>query len=707
MKTADPRPDVLSAPLETLPGVGPGRRKTLELAGVHTVGDLLWHLPFRYEDRSRPTEVREVRAGGPYLVRAEVKAIRTRRSRRGGLTLTEALLSDATGSIHALWFNQPYLERSLPQGTRAYFYGQATLYPTRQGLRLQMDNPEVEKEGPAGADPIHGARIVPIYRKIGDIGSRTLRALLHGLLQTVAPDEVLPQCILQSEGLMVRAQAFRAAHFPDVGEDPGALASRGTSAHRRLIFEELFGFQLALQAQKKKRSKSRGIQVVMPKDFKSKVKGMLPFPLTGAQKRVLREIVADMASPAPMYRLLQGDVGSGKTIVASLAMVLAAFGGYQAAFLAPTEILGYQHYERLSALVGATGLRVVLLTASTRARERREALAALESGTGTLAVGTHSLFQEGVRYANLGLVIVDEQHRFGVEQRARMVGKGKNPDVLVMSATPIPRSLSLTLYGDLDLSVLDELPPGRQEVITAVRTEESRHRVESFLRAEMDQGKQVFVVYPLVDESETLDLRAATEAHERLRLGPFRGYPLALLHGRMPAKEKMEVMAKLRAGEIRMLVATSIVEVGVDLPTASSVVVEHAERFGLAQLHQLRGRVGRGGDKAYCILFPSKGISPSGMERLRILERTRDGFALAEEDLRLRGAGDPGGVRQWGGGAFRLANPLRDFDMLERARGWTERLARGETAITAEEKAILTRWIASIRAGRGEYAGIG
>lgn len=702
-----PPDDPLSTAVAALPGVGPTRSKALAEAGIQTAGDLLWHLPFRYEDRRFPTAVKDLRAGEAALLLAEVKAVHVRRARRRGLTITEGLLSDATGSVHALWFNQPYLERSLPPGTHAYFYGAPTLFSTRQGLRLQMDNPEVEKVGPMGSGAVHGSRIVPVHRRLGDLSGRALRTLIHRCLERVRPTEVLPASILQVEGFPDRATAFDQAHFPGPETDVAQLVQRGTPALQRLIFEEFFGYQVALSWNRRSRRRRAGARIEITAQSREAVRRILPFALTAAQRRVLREIAADMASPGPMYRLLQGDVGSGKTIVAFVAMVLAAKGGFQSAFLAPTEILATQQYERLRTLTDPAVGEAVLLTSSVKGRERKVILEALSSGAASFAVGTHSLFQEGVDYARLGLVVVDEQHRFGVGQRALMVAKGDNPNVLVMSATPIPRSLAMTLYGDLDLSVLDELPPGRSPVVTAVRSEDARPRVETFLRGEMDLGRQAFVVFPLVEESEGLDLRAATEAFERLRLGPYRGYPLALLHGRMTGPEKDAVMRGFRAGEIRMLVTTSVVEVGVDMPEATVMIVEHAERFGLAQLHQLRGRVGRGGQKGYCILFPSKGTQVDGLARLSVLERTRDGFLVAEEDLRLRGAGEAGGTRQWGGGSFKIANPLRDFEILERARLWSERLGKGEVLLGTGEGERLTAWVDSLRVREGGYAGIG
>jgi ATP-dependent DNA helicase RecG len=465
--------------------------------------------------------------------------------------------------------------------------------------------------------------------------------------------------------------------------------------------------QWSLAETRRERSRRRGVAIRPSKRTGDLLREILPFRLTAAQRRVLKEIAGDMASTAPMYRLLHGDVGSGKTIVAFLAMVAAAKEGFQAALMAPTEVLASQQWLKLSDLVEGTGLRAAALTSSVKGKARKQVLEALSRGEVHLVVGTHSLIQEKVEYAKLGLAVIDEQHRFGVEQRASLVAKGASPNVLVMTATPIPRSLAMTLYGDLDLSVLDEMPPGRIPVVTAIRDESARHRVESFVRKEMDAGRQVFVVFPLVEESEVLDVKAAVQAFDRLQAGPFRGYPCGLLHGKMGAKDKEGVMEAVRAGRVKLLVATTVVEVGVDLPEASAMVIEHADRFGLAQLHQLRGRVGRGGQKGYCVLMRSEGAGADALERLRVLESTTDGFEIAEADLRFRGPGDPAGVRQWGGGSFRIANPLRDFGILQKARRWTPRLSEPDFPWTAGEKERFLKWAANWQSRWGSYGRIG
>ena len=689
-------------------GIGPARAKSLGAAGVASIEDLLWWLPSRYEDRRHPRPLASLKPDEWVCVHGEIRAIKARRGARKGLHITEALLADETGNLHVVWFNQPWLAMSLPPGTEIFAYGKVSLFSTRAGLRLQMDSPEVEKVAPGGDGGAHTNRIVPIYRKLADLSARPIRSLMFKVLEGPFPlEERLPSRLLSQEGLPGLEEAFRNAHFPSGDTDIHALETRCTAAHRRLIFEELLGLQWVLRTSKGEREALVGVVVDKQRATGDFLRQILPFHLTNAQRRALREIFDDMASPAPMYRLLHGEVGSGKTLVAFLAMAACVHQGFQAAFMAPTEVLAAQQFRKLEELMASTGLKAALLTSSVIGTERRRVLRGLASGEISMAVGTHSLFQEKVAYARLGLAVIDEQHRFGVEQRARLVAKGTNPNVLVMTATPIPRSLAMTIYGDLDLSVLDELPPGRQPAITAVRDESARHRVETFLRKEMDAGRQVFAVFPLVEESEALDVRAAVEAYARFQAGPFRGYRLALLHGRMSAAKKEEAMARLRSGEVQLLVATTVVELGVDLPEASVMVVEHAERFGLAQLHQLRGRVGRGGQKGYCILMRSTDAGAEGAERLVLLEKLRDGFALAEADLALRGEGDPAGTRQWGGNEFRVANPLRDFDMLERAREWARRLVTAEFQWEPGEEGRFRTWASSVRYLWGSFGRIG
>lgn len=688
-------------------GVGPARARALEEAGFRFPQDLLWWLPFRYEDRRHPVPVRDVRPEQWVLVRGKILALTSRRARKSGLWVVEAIVSDGSANIHVIWFNQPWLARSLAKGAELFLYGKAAHYPTRAGLRLQLDNPAIETLHGDEKGTVHVDRIIPVYRKVAGMASRQLRDLQYRILQREQVEDGLPGEMLRAEKLPALGAAFRRCHFPEDDADMGLLQEKRTPAHIRLIFEELLAVQCALQEDRTLRVQSKGVQIPESPAAGQLLRRVLPFRLTGAQRRVLREIASDFAAEAPMYRLLQGDVGSGKTVVAFLAMIWAAHAGFQSAFMAPTEVLARQQAEKLRAMVADERMQVGLLTSSVKGRERQATLAALEAGELRLVVGTHSLFQESVTYRNLGFVVIDEQHRFGVEQRARLAAKGAAPNVLVMTATPIPRSLSLTLYGNLDLSVLEEKPPGRHTVVTAVRGESSRHRVEKFLREQMDAGGQVFVVFPAVEESEATDTKAAVDAFERLRQGAFRGYNLSLLHGKMNSRDKAFAMKLLRSGVTQMLVATTVVEVGVDLPEASVMVVEQAERFGLAQLHQLRGRVGRREREGYCILFCSEGASAASVERLQILERTADGFVIAEEDLKLRGAGDPGGVRQWGAEGFRVANPARDLAYLEKARSWALKLNNGSYAWKENEKRRYRDWIDSWKLRLGSWTRIG
>jgi ATP-dependent DNA helicase RecG len=693
--------------LAGLPGITAAMARRLSAAGVSDLEGLLWWLPFRYEDRRRPCGLGSAKPGVAACYRARITAIHPRRSYRGGIHLTEAIAQDDTGSLHVVWFNQPWLAKNLPAGTEVYLFGKAGLYSVRGGLRLQLENPEAEKVGEGPDQALLADRIVPVYRREGEVHSRALRRILLKVLLEPGVDvpETLPSDLLREERLPGRADAFRRVHFPPAAEGEGSSAP--PEARGRLVFEEFLRFQWALALVRRDRESKSGPSIPPSTDAGDLLRRVLPFRLTGAQRRVLREIFEDLASPRPMYRLLHGDVGSGKTVVAFLAMVFTAHRGLQAAFMAPTEVLARQQYAKLEAMLAGTGLRAAYLASSVKGKGRKEILADLAAGRIHLLVGTQSLFQEKVTYRELGLVVIDEQHRFGVLQRAHLVEKGESPNVLVMTATPIPRSLALTLYGDLDLSVLDEMPPGRSPVVTAIREEGSRRKAESFLRAEMDAGRQVFIVFPLVEESEALDLQAATEAFARLSAGAFRGYPAALLHGRMKPEEKEAVMARVRSGEVRLLVATTVVEVGVDLPEASVMVVEHAERFGLAQLHQLRGRVGRGGQKGYCILMASPGAPPESIERLRVLEKTRNGFEIAEADLGLRGGGDLAGIRQWGGAGFRIADPVRDHDTLVRARAWAARLSDPGRKWGPGERERYLEWLERSGVSRSDLAQIG
>ena len=688
------------SPLRYLQGVGPRRAASLAALGVETVEDLLYALPFRYEDRRAFGRIGALRPGGAEVALAvRVERSRLIRTRRPGFTIFEAWLRDESGTIRAVWYNQPFLQRVFPAGRRAVVFGRASL--DRHGRELVLENPDHEILDEADAEGIHTGRIVPVYRKLGELSSRMQRTLIFRLLESLpagALPEPVPREIGSRHGLLPRLEALRQTHFPPPDSEPDDLAARRSLAQRSLAFEEIFLLQLGLAVRRFGfREEERGISYAVPDALRTRLARLLPFRLTAAQKRVLREIRADLESPHPMRRLLQGDVGSGKTIVALLAMLVAVENGYQAALMAPTEILAEQHFRSLSRLLEQKGAdyRLVLLAGSLRSARRREALAEMESGAAQIVVGTHALFEPKVRFRRLGLVVVDEQHRFGVLQRAALAGKGVRPDVLVMTATPIPRSLALTVYGDLDLSVIDELPPGRTPIRTLVRGEAERERVYEGVRIAVSQGQQAYVVVPLVEETEKTDLKAATAFAKRLGEQVFPDLRVGLVHGRLKGEGKEEVMRAFVEKRIQVLVATTVIEVGVDVPNATVMVVEHAERFGLSQLHQLRGRVGRGSARSYCVLMVAEdGIGRDARERLRIMEETSDGFRIAEKDLELRGPGVVFGTQQHGLSDLQfLSLVLRDSALLESARTEAHALVnRG-----AEGRALAQAVLGSLR----------
>jgi len=635
-----------------------------------TIEDLIHNLPMRYEDRSNLAHIRELQNGMWATIEVEVRIAGTYAVKGGKLRIFEISGTDGTGQVRAFWWNQAYLQNSFKQGRRVLIYGQWKR--NRRGF-FEVENPDYEFAAEDDdADPIHTGRRVPVYRKVGEIRSRQLRSIMHhvvGRLNFSEIEEVLPEEVLTRGKLIARAIAFRNIHFP--AEDaPLDLYNRFASpAHQRLIFEEFFWLSLAMGLRRQGREQSpKGTVIEVNDRVRNAVRSVLPFKPTGAQKRVLAEIVKDMTSQKPMNRLLQGDVGSGKTIVAVQAAIVAIENGYQAAIMVPTEILAEQHSTNVKRMLARTPYSVELLTGSLTAARKREIHAAIESGEIDLVIGTHALIQEAVRFQKLGFVVVDEQHRFGVLQRAGLIKRGYNPDVLVMTATPIPRSLVMSVYGDLDLSVIDEMPPGRKPIITRVRGEDARREMYKFLDQKIRTGGQVYIVYPLVEESEKLDLLNATQMAEHLQTAVFPNFRVGLIHGRMKQEEKDAVMDEFRKGTTHILVSTTVIEVGVDVPNASIMVVEHAERFGLSQLHQLRGRVGRGDEQSYCILMAGDKRSSEARERLAIMEETNDGFKVAEKDLEIRGPGEVMGTRQSGVPAFRIGNVVRDYAILETAK---------------------------------------
>jgi len=665
--------DVLSTPLQFLKGVGPRRAADLARVGLHTAEDFLLRFPLRYENRAALAPVRSLRPGQVATIVGDVLSAGVRPTRRPGFRIFEVLVRDPSGTIRATFPNQAFLKDVFHPQQVVVLYGMVEF---RGSGGLQITNPEYEiVRGEPGEDEtsatVHTGRIVPIYEKAGSVTTRIQRTLVHQLLADLPADvpDPLPPVVRATQALPDRHQALTDTHFPPAGTDVEALNAFHTPAQRRLIFEEFFLFQAGLALRKRGNAAEKKARPVVVDDrIRESARKVLPFALTGGQKTALKEIVTDMQRPEPMNRLLQGDVGAGKTIVALIAALVAMENGLQVAFMAPTEILADQHYLTIRRLLEPSRFRVASLVGGQRTTRRRDVLAEIGSGAAHLVVGTHALAEEAVQFHELGLVIIDEQHRFGVVQRATLRAKGVRPDVLVMTATPIPRTLALTAYGDLDVSIIRELPPGRKPVRTIKQSESRREDVYRMARQEIDQGRQVYVIYPLVEDSDKVELRAATAMAEHLQAEVFPDCRVALLHGRLKQEEKDRVMSAFARGEVDILVSTTVVEVGVDVANATLMIVEHAERFGLSQLHQLRGRVGRGAHASTCVLLYQFPISDAGRARLDALVETNDGFVIAERDLALRGPGDFFGTRQSGMPTLRVGDLLRDHTLMEDAR---------------------------------------
>jgi ATP-dependent DNA helicase RecG len=657
-----------------LKGVGPRRAEILAKRGLRTFEDLLGYLPFRYEDRIRFAKIREIKPGQVYTVRAQVSSgslVRYSRARGG---MYHLLVKDDTGALPCKFFHGHYLEKTFKPGQGLVLHGKADVDPLRPG-RIGMINPAYELLGEGDADSTEVGRIVPIYEALGGIGARTMRHIVYAALEKLSGEmsDPLPTEILERYKFPFRREALQFVHFPPPTVSIEALNSFRSPAHMRLIFEEFFFYQLSVAMRKKTAQQQAGIAFrVREPEVREALKRVLPFKPTDAQKRALGEIAQDLERGVPMNRLLQGDVGSGKTIVALEAATIVIENGYQAALMAPTEILAVQHYLSAQKIFARAGYRVELLISGLKTAEKKAALERVRSGEAQLVVGTHALLEPQVQFRRLGLVVVDEQHRFGVLQRKELMDKGTAPDVLVMTATPIPRTLSLTLYGDLDISVIDQMPPGRVPIVTRVSSEANLPGVWDFLRREMEAGRQAYVVYPVIEQSKSTEsaqsLKAAIVEFEKLRSQIFPNRHVGLLHGRMKSEEKEDVMNRFRKHEIDILVATTVIEVGVDVPNATVMVIEHANRFGLSQLHQLRGRIGRGGEKGTCILIAPRNPGDDAHVRLETMVRTTNGFEIAETDLKLRGPGEFFGTRQSGELGFHIANPIRDFELLELAR---------------------------------------
>ncbi len=724
----------LTTPVQYVKGIGPKMAEILATKGVATVGDLLNYLPFRYEDRLNPRGISELRAGEMATVIAEVRNSGLFRTRR--MPIFQLTVGQGRSRLKCLWFNATYLQDKFKPGQLIALYGKV-----EQDLRsgeLQIIQPQFEVLGDSteeGADDKAAAslevgRIVPIYESAGQgrVTARWFRRVIRRALDDLTPEltETIPAAVRERLALLSPREALWKVHWPEAGESFEDLQSSRTPAHIRLIFEELFFVELGLEMKRRQLKAETGIAFRLDDGVRQAIKKILPFHPTAAQKRVLKEIADDMQQPHPMRRLLQGDVGSGKTIIGFQAAIIAIKNGYQVALMAPTEILAQQHYFSARRILESAGYRIVLLTGSLEADRKREIRRHIAQGNAQLVIGTHALLEEKVEFARPGLVIVDEQHRFGVLQRLKLMRKSgetsmatarvatgtparperssedpptlAEPDVLVMTATPIPRTLALTLYGDLDLSVLDELPPGRTPIVTRRITDDRSPEVWDFVRKQAAKGHQVYVVYPVIAESEETELKAAIKMYRELSGKVFADLKVGLLHGRLDSDLKDQVMRMFQRGELQILVATTVIEVGVDVPNATVMVIEHAERFGLAQLHQLRGRIGRGAAKSFCILMTGGKVTEEGERRLDAMVRTNDGFQIAELDLELRGPGEFFGTRQAGMPSFRVANLIRDRQLLELAKREATAVMAGpnsevtQVEITRALVALRTRW---------------
>lgn len=664
----------LDTPINFLKGIGPARAEILRRLGIISAGDLLWHVPRRYEDASTVRRIASLEPGMDATVIGRVISKGVIPTRKG-LRIFQAVVRDESGIIEASWPGQPFLDRVIHKDDTLLLSGPVRFFHGRQ-----LNPREYVNLGP-DENPTSGGRVLSVYPATEGISFKILRSLIDAHLDVLLPlvEDYLSDAFRASAGVVPLRDALRMVHRPS----SIAEAERG---RERLAFDELFFVQLLhRRANRIARELRSGIHFENQRRLTSLLRENLPFTLTGAQVHATREIVADMCSPRRMHRLLQGDVGSGKTIVALFAALLALENGYQAAVMVPTELLAEQHHRTFTTLLTSLGIEPLLLNGSLDVRARRSVLARMARDEPVLVVGTHALFQEGARFANLGFVVIDEQHRFGVAQREAIAAKGDSPDTLLMSATPIPRSLALTMYGDLDVSTLDERPPGRQPITTVSRAESARGRVFAFVRREIEAGRQAYIVYPVIDESEKTDLKAATVMFEQLSASIFADRRVALLHGRIAPEERDRVMRAFRDGDIDILVATTVIEVGIDVPNATVMLIEHPERFGLSQLHQLRGRVGRGADSAYCILLGD--VGDDSAERLSIFTSTEDGFEIARQDLRLRGMGDLFGQRQSGEATFKIADPVRDEALNITAHAEAERVLGADPDLVSAEHA--------------------
>ena len=698
---------IASKNLETnmrfIKGVGPKLSDLLTKRGVITVEDALYLLPHRYEDRREISSIGRLKPGTTEVFSGKVVSANTMIT-KGGRRFFEAVVMDDTGSVTLKWFNAnaTYMKRIWTTGKKGVFTGEVSQF----GYQKEVHHPDVEwlPEGKSvqdllAADPVNFGKIVPVYPLTEGLSQKVMRRVMKEVVDRFVPyiRELIPSRLLSPLKLPALGDSLRIVHLPPVDMRLEELNEGRTPYHRALAFDEFFFWEVGLALKKRGVMLEEGISFKVNHRYTRQLAKLLPFELTGAQRRVLSEIKEDMISPHPMHRLVQGDVGSGKTLVALMAALVAVENDYQVAIMAPTEILAEQHWHTIHRWCAELGVVTVLMTAGMKGKKKSEALAQIADGTAHIVVGTHAVIQDKVDFARLGLGIIDEQHRFGVLQRGILKKKGVNPDILVMTATPIPRTLAMTLFGDLSLSVIDELPPGRTPVETKIAFESRRSEVYSMIRSEVAKGHQAYIIYPLVEETEKSDLKAAAQMAEHLDSEIFPDLRVGLLHGRMTPEEKELVMTAFKSRELDVLVSTTVIEVGIDVPNATMMVIEHAERFGLSQLHQLRGRVGRGEAKSRCILLTPGKLSEDGERRLRVMEATNDGFRIAEADLEIRGPGDFLGTRQSGMPDFRVANILRDGALLDEARKAADLLLKDDpdlasTANTPIKDELIRRW---------------
>ena len=683
----------LGEPVTSVKGVGPAVAERLERLGIATVRDLLWHFPRQHQDRSALTPIAKLAPGTFEAVTGEVREVKQAYWRRRGGVLT-AIINDGTGQVAALWFGMPYLSKQLKPGTRLVLWGKVTL--GKRGISILSPEFETVRDD----EPLNAQRIVPIYPATSCIGQKRFRRIIRAALDVHAadPPEVFPAAFREKRRLVPIAQALEQIHFPD-------SLKAADLARRRLTYEDFFVLEAAVALRRRALQEHiEGIAFQITGRLDERIRRRFPFRLTTAQERTIAEIAADMVRDHSMNRLLQGDVGSGKTVVAAYAMLAAVANKHQAALMAPTEILAEQHYRTLTTLLKGSRVRTMLLLGGAPATERRRNLAAIRDGEVDLVVGTHALIQHDVEFARLGLAVVDEQHKFGVLQRAALRWKGARPDVLVMTATPIPRSLALTVFGDLDFSTLDELPPGRQPIATRIVPPKDRREALKLIRAELAAGRQAYVVYPLVDESDRSDLKAATAMVRKLQSDTFPDHAVGLLHGQMKADEKHERMAAFRTGNVHVLVCTTVVEVGLDVPNATVMAIEHADHYGLSQLHQLRGRIGRGEHASHCLLMVDE---PEASDKLAVLADTSDGFRIAEEDLKRRGPGEFLGTRQHGLPTLAVGDFTHDIQLLMEARHDAFKLVESDPTLAKRPHARLRKAVTERYAHVIELASIG